>query len=67
MLFRSGGTLAWSYRTLDRNDLGLDADGAYTWMDQWHRFSTHNSTFSAFLEDDWTDYCHAVRSGAAPA
>ena len=53
---------AWAMRYL-----ALDADEAYIWMDQWHRFSTHNSTFSTFLEDDWTDYCHAVRSGAAPA
>lgn len=49
---------AWAMRYL-----GLDAEGAHDWMDQWHRFSTHNRTFTEFLHDEWTDHCNAVAGG----
>ncbi|MFZ9628619.1 MAG: ADP-ribosylglycohydrolase family protein, partial [Ilumatobacteraceae bacterium] len=44
--------------------LGLDAESAHEWMDQWHRFSTHNSTFTEFLYGPWADHCATVHRGA---
>lgn len=43
---------AWAMR-----HLGLDADAAYRWMEQWHRFSPYNQTFNALLDGHWTDHC----------
>ena len=40
--------------------LGYDADSAHDWMGQWHRFSTHNPTFTRFLRDEWTDHCDGL-------
>jgi hypothetical protein len=43
---------AWAMR-----HLGLDADEAYRWMEQWHRFAPYNQTFNALLDGHWTDHC----------
>ena len=46
---------AWAMR-----HLGLDADEAYRWMEQWHRFAPYNQTFNALLDGHWTDHCAQV-------
>ncbi|MFM7253442.1 MAG: ADP-ribosylglycohydrolase family protein [Ilumatobacteraceae bacterium] len=40
--------------------LGYDADSAYDWICQWHRFSDHNYEFTRFLRDEWTDHCDGL-------